>query len=78
MENAGYAKELDDFLHESLAQDPTLPFWDQYVEVAAAASQTGRDARCSKQSCRTRKMIGSDAKNACAPANPLQGPARGG
>jgi hypothetical protein len=42
MENAGYAKELDDFLHESLAQDPTLPFWDQYVEVAASASQTKR------------------------------------
>jgi len=42
MENAGFTQALDNFLHELLAQDPTLPFWDQYVEVAANAGQTER------------------------------------
>jgi tetratricopeptide (TPR) repeat protein len=42
MENAGYTTALDNFLHELLAQDPTLPFWDEYVTVAADAGQTGR------------------------------------
>jgi tetratricopeptide (TPR) repeat protein len=42
MENAGYAEALDNFLHELLSQDPTLPFWNEYVEVAARASQPER------------------------------------
>lgn len=42
MENAGFTSAVDDFLHELLSQDPTLPFWDQYVEVAADAGQTER------------------------------------
>jgi tetratricopeptide (TPR) repeat protein len=42
MENAGFASPLDNFLHELLSEDPTLPFWDQYVQVAADAGQTDR------------------------------------
>jgi len=42
MENAGFTDALDNFYHDLLAQDPTLPFWDEYVEVAAAAGQTER------------------------------------
>ena len=42
MGNAGLAGALDNFFHELLSQDPTLPFWDQYVEVAANAGQTER------------------------------------
>ncbi len=42
MENAGFTSTLDNFFHELLAQDPTLPFWDQYVTVAADAGQTDR------------------------------------
>ena len=42
MENAGFTDALDNFLHELLAQDPTLPFWNEYVETAANAGQTAR------------------------------------
>ena len=42
MGNAGFNSALDNFFHELLAQDPTLPFWDQYVEVSANAGQTER------------------------------------
>lgn len=42
MENAGYSGPLDNFLHDVLSQDATMPFWDEYVEVAAHAGQTER------------------------------------
>jgi tetratricopeptide (TPR) repeat protein len=42
MKNAGYAAALDDFLHELLSQYPALPFWDEYVQLAADAGQTDR------------------------------------
>lgn len=42
IENAGLNSELDNFFHELLSQDATLPFWDEYVEVAADAGQTDR------------------------------------
>ena len=42
MDRAGYTDQLDDFLHELLSQDPTLPFWSQYVDVSADAGQTER------------------------------------
>jgi tetratricopeptide (TPR) repeat protein len=42
MEDAGYTSEMDNFFHDLLAQDPTLPFWDQYVEIATAAGKTDR------------------------------------
>ncbi|HTQ29736.1 MAG TPA: hypothetical protein VMI53_00865, partial [Opitutaceae bacterium] len=42
MENAGYTSALDNFLHALLSQNPTLPFWDQYVETATHAGQTER------------------------------------
>ncbi len=42
MQNAGFNSALDNFFQELLAQDPSLPFWDQYVVVAANAGQTER------------------------------------
>ena len=42
MERAGYTKALDDFFFELLSQDPTLPFWKDYVPLAAKAGKTDR------------------------------------
>ncbi len=42
MEQAGYTGALDQFFYELLSQDPSLPFWDQYVEIAAKAGHTER------------------------------------
>jgi len=42
MDSAGYADQLDDFLHELLSQNPVLPFWSQYVKYSAKAGTTGR------------------------------------
>ncbi len=42
MEHAGYTAAMDNFFHELLAQHPELPFWSQYVELAAHAGQTER------------------------------------
>jgi tetratricopeptide (TPR) repeat protein len=40
MERAGFTTELNNFFHELLRQNPELPFWDEYVQVAAHAGQT--------------------------------------
>jgi tetratricopeptide (TPR) repeat protein len=42
MERAGYTSALDDFFFELLSQDPGLPFWDEYVALAAKSGQTER------------------------------------
>ena len=42
LSRAGFTRELDDFLHELLSQNPELPFWESYF---AAAAQTGTTAR---------------------------------
>jgi tetratricopeptide (TPR) repeat protein len=42
MDQAGYANELDDFLYELLSQNPTLPFWGEYVQFSAKAGKTER------------------------------------
>jgi tetratricopeptide (TPR) repeat protein len=42
MQHAGYTEALDNFFNELLTQDPALPFWGQYVEIAAQAGQTER------------------------------------
>ena len=42
LERAGYARALDDFFYELLSQDPTLSYWDEYVQLAAKAGQTDR------------------------------------
>ena len=42
MERAGYTRALDDFFYELLSQDPGLPFWRDYVALAAKAGQTER------------------------------------
>ena len=40
MERAGFAGQLNGFFHELLQQNPDLPFWEEYVQVAAHAGQT--------------------------------------
>ena len=42
MERAGYTTAMDNFFHELLSEDPTLPFWNEYVEIAAKSGQTAR------------------------------------
>ena len=42
MLRGGYTHELDSFFHDLLAKDPTLPFWEQYFDIAAQAGQTDR------------------------------------
>lgn len=42
MQRGGYMTALDDFFNELLTQNPSLPFWEQYVEIAAQAGQTER------------------------------------
>lgn len=42
MELAGYTHALDVFLNELLTQHPELPFWDEYVSIAAKAGETDR------------------------------------
>jgi tetratricopeptide (TPR) repeat protein len=42
MERAGYTRALDDFFYELLSRDPALPFWNEYVRLAAHARQTDR------------------------------------
>lgn len=40
MERAGFTSQLDTFFHDLLQQDPELPFWDEYVQLAAHAAHT--------------------------------------
>jgi tetratricopeptide (TPR) repeat protein len=42
MEQAGYTDAMDNFFHELLSQDPSLPFWNEYEQLAAGAGQTER------------------------------------
>ncbi len=42
MQQAGYVSALDNFFYELLSQDPSLQFWDEYVDTAAKAGQTDR------------------------------------
>ena len=42
MQRAGFTDAMDDFFNELLTQDPSLPFWEQYVDTAAHASRTER------------------------------------
>lgn len=42
MEQAGYTEALDEFFYELLTQDPTLSFWNDYVQLAAKAGKTER------------------------------------
>ena len=40
MERGGFTSQLNDFFHDLLQQNPELPFWDEYVQLAAHAGQT--------------------------------------
>jgi tetratricopeptide (TPR) repeat protein len=42
MDRTGYTAALDDFFYEVLSQDPGLPFWDEYVLLAARTGKTDR------------------------------------
>jgi tetratricopeptide (TPR) repeat protein len=45
MERAGFVGQLNDFFHELLQQNPDLPFWEEYVQLAAHAGQTAEMVR---------------------------------
>jgi len=45
MANAGFTSALDNFFNQLLSQDPTLPFWDQYVESRRRCRTNRPDAR---------------------------------
>jgi tetratricopeptide (TPR) repeat protein len=40
MERAGFTPQLNNFFREVLKQDPELPFWEEYVRLAAHAGKT--------------------------------------
>ena len=40
MERAGFTAELNRFFHDLLQQNPELPLWDEYVQLAAHAGDT--------------------------------------
>ncbi|MGA2854211.1 MAG: tetratricopeptide repeat protein, partial [Verrucomicrobiota bacterium] len=40
MERGGFISQLNGFFHDLLLQDPELPFWEEYVQLAAHADQT--------------------------------------
>lgn len=42
MERAGYTRDLAQFLHDLLEKNPDLPFWNEYVALAAKAQQTDK------------------------------------
>jgi tetratricopeptide (TPR) repeat protein len=42
MERAGFVKALDDFFFELLTKDSSLPYWNEYVQLAAKAGSTER------------------------------------
>ncbi len=42
MERAGYTVELADFFHDVLEKNPDLPFWHEYVALAAKALETDK------------------------------------
>jgi tetratricopeptide (TPR) repeat protein len=63
MERAGYASALDSFFYELLSQDPALPFWDQYVPLAAQAGQTDRMLALARAAA-ARDDIGNNKKAA--------------
>ncbi len=42
MERGGYTGAIHDFLKELLTQNPELPFWDEYIELAARLGETDK------------------------------------
>ncbi len=40
MERAGFTSQLNSFFHDLLQQYPELPFWNEYIQLAALAEQT--------------------------------------
>ncbi len=39
LERAGFTTELADFFHDLLAENPALPYWDDYLDVAVRAGE---------------------------------------
>ena len=40
LDRAGHTRQLYDFLHEALTDRPELPFWDNYINLAARVGET--------------------------------------
>ena len=60
---AGFMKELDDFLHELLSQDPELPFWESYVSAAASAGTTPRMLTLARAAAAKPELTGTKKGN---------------
>jgi tetratricopeptide (TPR) repeat protein len=56
MERAGYTKALDDFFFELMTQDPSLPFWTEYVPLAAKAGRTDRMLKLARETANDEKL----------------------
>lgn len=42
LDRVGYGKALNDFFYELLSQNPDLPFWDEYIPLAAEVGETDK------------------------------------
>ena len=50
MEHAGYSKPLHDFLFELLSQNPDLPYWRDYIPLAAQVGATEKMLELARKS----------------------------
>lgn len=51
MERAGFTRQLAEFFQALLKQNPELPFWNEYVQLAAHAGQTPAMVELVRESC---------------------------
>ena len=56
---AGFMREVDDFLHTLLTEDPALPLWESYFEIAAKTGNTGRMLALSRKTAEVPGLTGS-------------------
>jgi tetratricopeptide (TPR) repeat protein len=42
MERSGYTRDLAEFFHDVLQKNPDLPFWNEYVQLAAKAGEADK------------------------------------
>ena len=56
MERAGYISALDNFFHELLSEDSSLPYWDVYVSLAAKAGRTPRMLALARSAAKNEKI----------------------
>ena len=62
MERAGYTRAVHDFLRELLSQNPELPFWSEYIEIAAKTGETAQMLTLARQAA-AREGLSDKRKN---------------